>query len=182
MDQLENPLVPKPTEGFFLYHSSNPPLSKTLYDPHKDAEVNQLAIIYCEAEGGEDPFDCVQITKINKEAGQEATFDGTCMEPSVKGGYLRQNNAVWEPGWMTKKLVPAKFFQPGKRGRDTLFTKVLTSVPLDAIQFSTHLTKTGFFRAAMLKNVAEAIEACKDGSLNKMVCGIDDMYDGDDDE
>ncbi len=177
MDALKNPLVPTPAEGVYLYHTSNPPLSKTLYNPSSDAEAGQVAIIHCEAEDGEDPFDCVKITDIYKPHGQQATFDGICMEPFIKGGYLRRGIPVWEPGWITKKLVEAQFYQPGKRGRDTLFTKVLKGVPLDAIQFSTKLTTAGFFRVNMLKNVSEAVEACKNGTLTKMVSGIDDMHD-----
>lgn len=179
MSLLENPLVPKPAEAVFLYHSSNPPLSKTLYNPWDDALPEQVAIINCEAEAGEDPFDLVKIKEVDKKKG---TFDGINMEPYCREGYLRRGITVWPEGWIKERLVPAMFKQPGKGRRDELFMKVRKGLPLDCIQFSAHLNKTdGCIRAAMQKNVIEAVEACKAGSLSKAVNGLDDDYDDDDD-
>ncbi len=179
MALLKNPLVPEPTEGVFLYHASNPPLSKTLYDPWEDALPGQVAVINCEADMGEDPFDLVKILEVNKG---EGTFDGTNVEPYCKEGYLRRGTTIWPEGWVSQKLVPAKFYQPGKGGRNELFTKVQKGLPLDCIQFSAHLNKTdGCIRATMQKNVIEAVHACKAGSQNKAVSGLDDVYDDDDD-
>jgi hypothetical protein len=132
----------------------------------------QLAVLHCDAEPGEVPWDCVRIDKIH----DDGTFDATNLEPYNKEGYLRRNQ-TWPERWFEMRFVPAKFYA-ATRGRKRLLEKEIR-VSLDSIQFSTFLTKGGKIKQNMQKHVMGAISACEKGMHDRDIMGLDDVFDDD---
>lgn len=175
-ETLHNPSLPVSTEEVFLYHSANAPHTRTVYDPTRDAEETQMAIVHCEAAEGETPWDCVRIDKIHEVDG---TFDATHLEPYTKKGYIRHNVLTWPANWYDQRLVPAKFYGRSGKGKNVRLLEKESVINLDSVQFSTFLTKIGKIKKNMLKHVQEAISACEKGTRNRQVAGLDDAYDDD---
>ena len=159
-----------------MYHSASAPNTRTMYDPAKDAQVTQMAVVHCEAEDGETPYDCVRIDKINEADG---TFDATHLEPFVNKGYLRRNILNWPDDWYDQRLVPAKFYGPSKKSKGMVLLEKESVIDLDCVQFSTFLTKTGRIKKNMVKHVKEAVSACEKGTRIRETVGLDDVYDDD---
>lgn len=175
-------LVAPPTEDALLYHAKNAPGSRTTFNPKTDAVVEQMAVIRCEAEEGEEPWDIVRIKKIYPEEGKEEEgprfFDAVHLEPSHPSGFLRRNIINLPGDWYKKPLKPAEFWPGGKQAKGVrLQIKISNGLDLDCIQFSTVLNTSGTIKKHMIKHVLEAVKACTEGETRPQGLPIDDAFD-----